>query len=305
MSLHNLKGEVIKKALHECGNLNVSILTRCLKMFGYDWMTQDYDMVLGVLNSKLSFYSFLNEEIYEFSFFSTKEKRKVFNFMKEYVVISDVVNIYTFFDHIDSFRELRELGETDIKWNAVNLSSFNSEHHELTSRLEYHKKGFYTRHYPFIVKDTLETPIQIEDETYFPVLLDNTEKYVEESATQNNCVKGYIGNPSSYIVSLRKGNDKSDTRATIEFHIYKDKDDKIKFRIRQSLTRFNQKLEDYWENPIYILEERFNILLEDKNFTPVTIEKIFQSGRRLSSETYWDETGVLRWSSVDITQYYE
>ena len=41
---------------------------------------------------------------------------------------------------------------------------------------------------------------------YHPVLLRSTNEYNEESAYQNNCVRTYIDNCSSVIVSLRNVN---------------------------------------------------------------------------------------------------
>jgi len=69
--------------------------------------------------------------------------------------------------------------------------------------------------------DVLEIPFEVKGETYYPVLLDNSTNYNQESAIQSNCVKNYVGTSGSVIVSLRKGDRESGVRATIELRLSK------------------------------------------------------------------------------------
>lgn len=308
MDVYHLHGDVLKKALHNCQNTNRSVLKCCIRLFGESWVFQDYDLVLGCLNSKIPAfenYTFLGGVNYNLDSFSKKERRRIFNIFKNFVVLEPKINTQTFFDHIDFFDVLARLGEDNLSWKAVCEKSFSDEHVDLSSRIEYYVKGHYKRIYPKELYDILEMPIEHNDEIYYPILLDDTESYVDESSIQSNCVKSYIGNPGSYIISLRKSDKESSVRASVEFWLYNANNMYVSFRVKQALGRFNKRLDDFWNTPIKILQDRFSELLKDKNFKLVQIEKHFKTGKKLSSDTYWDENGLLKWSSVDITSYYD
>jgi hypothetical protein len=304
MDKWGLSGKVIKKALHNCQYVNISILKTALNLFGKDWVYQDYDFVLCCLNSKMYCSTFFGYETTSLNFLSTTEKRRAFLFFKEYLLKSSIFNFSTFIDHLRMIEELRYLGENDVIWKSTNIHEFNEEHQNFASKIEYYKKGFYIRVYEKYVSDSIQKPIIVEEQVYYPILIKDTDEYVEESYVQSNCVKTYIGNPGSYIVSLRKSSKDSDERATIEFYLTKYGKEVPYFQIKQSLGKFNQSLGEEWEKPIQTLLGRFAQTLQHKNFQPVKIQKIFNNGKKLSSDTYWDEKGHLKWSSVDLTSYY-
>jgi hypothetical protein len=157
--------------------------------------------------------------------------------------------------------------------------------------LQFYKKCHYERIYPLYTYDVIESPI----DEYYPVVLDNTTNYNEESFTQSNCVKTYIGRPSSLIVSLRKGSTDSNERATIEYKISKEGDN-IKCHRVQSLGRFNGKLDTEWMEPLFKLDKYLLSYVKDKRFEPVKIIKKCANGSLLDSNSEWDNTGVLRWT---------
>jgi hypothetical protein len=303
MKKNDLKGGAVKKALHTCKRINVPMLNLAYFLFPEEWVNQDLDLIILSLEYDTSntYYNYdLGENIDELNL--TKiELRRVFMIFKH--ALLSHINLYTFFDHIRFYRELKILGE-EVKWVANNLSSFNKEHGEYTEKVEYHKKGIYHRIYPEYMYKLLGEPITYHNDKYYPVLLDETSNYVMESAIQSNCVKTYIGTSGSYIVSLRKGNVDSEERATIEFRLRKIQDT-ITFVTPQMLGRFNGKLSDEWDEPIQVLKTIFDSCLQDKRFEPVKIKKVFKNNKELISDTYWDDDGRLRWSSVDVTKYYE
>ncbi len=202
-------------------------------------------------------------------------------------------------------KELKSLGERDVIWRATNLHEFNEEHSNFTSKIEYHKKGFYQRIYPQKFSKQIEKPVDCDGVTFYPILIKDTDEYVKESCVQSNCVKTYIGNPGSYIISLRKGEKDSQERATIEFYLSKFGRDVPYFRVKQALGKFNNSLDESWTKVLQILLVRFAKSFKDSDNELVKIEKIFQNGKKLSSDTYWDENGLLKWSSVDLTSFYE
>jgi len=305
MEKNQLFGRVIKKALHNCENVNLRILKLVSGLFGQDWVNQDYELLLYCLNSKLYYSDMFETRIRNIDFLTQSEKRRAFNFLREYVLKISMFGVSTFMDHLRMIKELKLLGESDITWKANNIHEFNEEHSKFASRVEYHKKGFYVRIYPKNFTDLIEAPIVTEDDLFYPILIKDTDEYISESTVQSNCVKTYIGNPSSYIVSLRRDDKNSNDRATIEFYLTKFGTDVPYFRVKQALGKYNQSLSQIWEPPIQKLLLRFAKSLGNDNFEPVKIEKKFQNGKKLCSDTYWDEEGYLKWSSVDITSYYE
>lgn len=300
-----LYGKVIKKALHNCENVNIVILRKAIDFFGEDWVNQDYEFILYCLNSKVFYGDYYGYGyVSDLNFLTTSEKRRVFNFFKDYIVKIGICNFSTFLDHLTMIKELKSLGERDITWKATNLREFNEEHSNLTSKIEYHKKGFYQRIYPQKFSKQIEKPIDSDGVMFYPILIKDTDEYVKESCIQSNCVKTYIGNPGSYIISLRKFEKDSHERATIEFYLSKFGKDVPYFRVKQALGKFNNSLDDSWNKVIQILLGRFAKSFSESDYELVKIQKIFQNGKKLSSDTYWDDEGLLKWSSVDLTSFY-
>jgi hypothetical protein len=85
----------------------------------------------------------------------------------------------------------------------------------------------------------------------------------------------------------------------IKFH---KENGKIRFTCPQFLGRFNNKLDDDWESTKDILLNRLN-LISEKEFENPKIQRVFPNGRKLISDSEWDENGNLFWNKVDITSY--
>jgi hypothetical protein len=136
----------------------------------------------------------------------------------------------------------------------------------------------------------LEQPIG----EYYPVVLNSSTNYNEESNIQSNCVKTYIGKSSNMIISLRKGSLESEDRATIEYRLYKEGNE-VKCRRVQSLGKYNSVLSDQWTSPLLKLDLKMLYYLNHKNFDTVKITKKCHNGTFLESDSYWDEDGIIRW----------
>jgi hypothetical protein len=117
-------------------------------------------------------------------------------------------------DHLSMKQDLTNLGE-DVKLRFTNISSFNREHEEFSRLLQSYRKGEVERFYGDV--DILETPIEHEGETYYPVLLRKTIDYEKESQHQRNCVRTYTERPDCVIFSIRKGSKDGDERITVEY----------------------------------------------------------------------------------------
>jgi hypothetical protein len=129
-----------------------------------------------------------------------------------------------------------------------------------------------------------------------PVLLMNSSSYNEESLTQSNCVKTYIGKPGSLIVSLRK--DFYGDRATVEYKFVKHGEYVIPLRV-QSLGKFNNKLGEEWNEVLLKLDKVILSCVKDKKFETVKIIKECKNGVTLQSDSYWEEDN-LRWTYKNI-----
>jgi len=291
---NNLTGKQLKKSLHLCSDLNIQLYKIAKRLFGDDWINQDENFLLNVLNAE---FTIPEREIpAEFiNVVSKEELRRVFNLFKK-VYFENILDSYTFLDHITMYTELKMYGETDLKWMSDDEGQFfRNEHLDWTDKLSFYKKGYYERLYPEITYKHLEEPIG----DYYPVVLNSSASYNEESSVQSNCVKTYIGRSSNIIISLRLGSNTSDERATIEYQLYKE-EDKVKCRRVQSLGKYNGKLSDKWIPYLLKLDLKMLYYVNHKDFDTVKITKTCKNGSVLKSDSYWDDNGVIRWTHKNI-----
>lgn len=297
MKENDLVGKKLKTALHNCTSLNIDLYIKAKKIFGDDWINQEPDFILKILNSHPTI-GYGNMVIpAEFTnVIGRDELRKVFRIFKR-VYFDGVLNSSTFYDHIRMYTELKLYGETDLRWNSDDDKQhvFREEHLNWTDKLQFYKRGYYERIYPNYTYDLIEKVI----DDYYPVILDNSTKYNEESSYQSNCVKTYIGRPSSLIISLRKGSPSSEERATIEYKISNNGKHVVVDRV-QSLGRFNSKLDEHWSVPLFKLDECLLSYIKDKRFETVKLTKKCANGTYLESGSEWDELGNLKWSFKGI-----
>ena len=289
MIKEGLSGKKLKKALHSCETLNIELYKHARKLFGDDWLNQDSDIISSLLNCAL------HAQIVPPEFktvISPEELKRVYNIFKRVFIYEDL-DSYTFYDHIRMYTELKLYGETDLRWySEKSKEEFREEHLDWTEKIQFYKQGNYTRTYPEYFKEVIEKEI----DGYIPVLLMDSKSYNEESITQSNCVKTYIGKPSSFIVSLRKGF--FGDRATIEYKLIKDRQLIIPKRV-QSLGKFNDKLSEEWNEILFKLDEVILSCIEDIRFETVKIIKECKNGVTLKSDTYWEEDN-LKWTYKNI-----
>jgi len=145
MSKNQLKGAAIKKALHQTENINLQILNLAIFMFPKDWIHQDEFLISKCLNfnTQGSYYNSadLGENIDELKM-SNAEKRKMYEIFRN-EVMNNKLPLYTFFDHIRFYRELKYLGEEGVKWTAKNKDEFTNEHLVFSEKMDFYKKRNY------------------------------------------------------------------------------------------------------------------------------------------------------------------
>lgn len=292
---NNLNGKKLKTALHLCKELNISLYRTAKFLFGDDWINQEENFIINVLNAE---YTIPERDIpAEFTNVIGKEElRRVFNLFKQ-VYFDNILDSYTFIDHLVMYTELKMYGETDLKWmsDEAETQFFRNEHLDWTDKLSFYKKGYYERIYPEITYKHLQEPIG----DYFPVVLNCSANYNEESSVQSNCVKTYIGKPSNMIISLRKGTYTSEERATLEYQFYKE-DDKVKCRRVQSLGKYNGKLSDEWIPYLLKLDLKMLYYVNHEDFDTVKITKTCKNGTFLESDSYWGGNGDIKWTHKQI-----
>ena len=298
MDLNKFSGKKIKKALHTCDDLNLRMYEYGRNVFGDDWMNQDENLILKCLNSNILYYP-PHETFLEFV--TNEELKRVFKLFKQ-VIINGTLDGLTFFDHIRFYTDLK-LYEPNIKWMSSddNRSDFREEHLDWTEKLQSYREGTYYRKYPDYTYTIISKPITHNDEVYYPVVLDNSSNYNEESAIQSNCVKTYVGKAGSIIVSLRKSGVDSEERATIEYNITKNlTNENIHISRVQSLGRFNKRLPENWNEVLFKLDERMLYYINEKEFDTVKIKKVLKSNLELESSSNWGTSGRLVWDKKEI-----
>jgi hypothetical protein len=196
---------------------------------------------------------------------------------------------------------LKEYGELSLRWKSTNHLEFREEHLDWSDKIEYYVRGKYYRIYPSKLSELISNQIKLNDNSYFPILLDFSDDYNRESLIQSNCVKTYIGRPESIIISVRKGDIESEERATVEYVIEKDNSSEIiRCKRKQSLGKYNQRLSSEWNEVLSKLDERLSLFVRDDIFDTVKIKKVCSNGHELYSDSHWDEDGRLRWSYKSI-----
>lgn len=287
MKIYELQGKNVRKALHNCKNLQINTLKVSIDFFK-DLIYNDYDLIMDILNMSFNLDKLPNREL-----FSKSELRKIFIIFKD-CIQKETVSSWAFMDHLRMHQDLKNYGE-NVKWLSGGKGiSFNDEHLDWTNRLEYFRRGIYKRIYPKLIYNSLKTFSHL-DSKYFPVILDHTHNYSEETNHQSNCVKSYIGRASSFIISLRKENELGEERATVEYHVKKS-DSKIVFKRVQTLGKYNSKLIDDWDAPLEKLDNIISSWNFSENDCLVEIQKECANGQKFQSDSFFDEDGFLRWT---------
>lgn len=299
MQFYNLRGDKVKKALHEVEELNIIGYKRAKNLFGEDWINQDDILVKELLSSPNTFdiQNFVSDS---FKVHATKkEKRNAFNLFKDYI-INMSVDTFTLSDHFRFYVELKNYGDTEVVWKSdgSNPIKFREEHLNWSEKREFYRKGIYKRLYPEIYFEKIKE-FDFDNQTYFPIVLTSSEEYNGESSMQSNCVRSYIGRPSALIISLRKASIDSEQRLTVEYNISKVLD-KVVIRRVQTRGKFNSEPSSEWNQPLETLDKMVNDLSLTKSFQLYKLEKICSNDIRLESDTEFDEFGDIKWSYPPI-----
>jgi hypothetical protein len=201
-----------------------------------------------------------------------KEKDRILNIITYF----DYDRYRTLLDHLEMKRDLINLGE-NVKLKFENISGFNLEHEEFSRLLQSYRKGEVERFYGDV--DSLETPIEHQGETYYPVLLRKTADYEKESQHQRNCVRGYSERPDCLIFSIRKGSKDGDDRITVE---YRYKIDEI-LNV-QERAKFNETPSLEFSQVAKIQLANINLMYKLGTLKLPKLVKKYRNGRTIEQE---------------------
>jgi hypothetical protein len=209
-----------------------------------------------------------------------KEKDRILDLMPYF----DHYKWRTLIDHLEMKKDLMNLGE-DVKFKFTNISSFNLEHEEFSRLLQSYRKGEVERFYGDV--DSLETPIEHEGETYYPVLLRKTSDYEGESQHQRNCVRGYSERPDCLIFSIRKGSTGGDERITVEYQYRKNEILNV-----QERAKFNELPSDEFSQVARIQLANINLMYKLGTLKLPKLIKKYRSGKVIEQQATFDEMSV-------------
>ena len=196
----------------------------------------------------------------------------------------------TLLDHLDMKRDLMNLGE-DVKFKFTNISSFNLEHEEFSRLLQSYRKGEVERFYGDV--DSLETPIEHEGETYYPVLLRKTTDYEKESQHQRNCVRGYSERPDCFIFSIRKGSIDGDERITVEYQYRKNEILNV-----QERAKFNETPSVEFSHVAKIQLANINLMYKLGTLKLPKMIKKYRSGKEIEQQATFDNEKNVNGSKI-------
>lgn len=250
MLKNGLVGDKLKKLLHKIQNYKMEHYRIAVGLFGIDWIHQDTELLEKLITNPPShrYYANLgrNNDMFRFDV-SIAEKKRAFNLFRRLVL--DNFSLSTFLDHVRFLDDLKRFGE-NVRWESRTDEEFNREHMFFSDLKRSHTRGNYTRIYSDGFYNAFK---QFEHDglTYSPIVLKTTGEFNEESSYQSNCVRGYIDSANSFIVSLRK----KDERATVEYKIFMSDKDKVTMERVQYLTKHNKSLDSSWDKPLKTLDE--------------------------------------------------
>ena len=190
----------------------------------------------------------------------------------------------TLLDHLDMKRDLINLGE-NVKFKFTNISSFNLEHEEFSRLLQSYRKGEVERFYGDV--DILETPIEYEGETYYPVLLRKTADYEKESQHQRNCVRGYSERPECMIYSIRKSSVDGDERITVEYQFRQNEILNV-----QERAKFNELPSADFSQVARIQLANINLMYKLGTLKLPKLIKKYRSGKVIEQQSVFNSADV-------------
>jgi hypothetical protein len=293
MRVHNLKGDKVKKSLHAINKfVDANHFNSACKVFGEKFILNQPEEVINLFLSAWD----LTPLTGNVTFFNSLSKSEKLNFFEIYkLYYRKLVNYHTISDHIRFYTFLKNL--EPVKWKSKTHDEFTQEHYNWSEKYNHYTNGDFTRIYNPTFVEKVNEVILTKDGPYFPEVLITSKRYNNESFFQNNCVKTYIKRVSSLLISLRRGENDLEERASIEYDIvplvWSNGEFEFKLNRVQTLGKFNHRLDSSWDDVLVKLDERISVMEYEKLFDTLQIEGEF-GGRKVFSDytiKEYDRTG--------------
>lgn len=253
MKVHNLKGDKVKKILHQVNTfLDGGHFESACEFFGDKFiLNQSDEFIKSLLEAttinKVSIRDFKSCE------FTKSEKLNFFEIYKLYY--NKLIDYHTINDHFRFYRFLKQL--EPIKWKSKTHDEFTQEHYDWSEKYNHYTNGDFTRIYNPTFVEKVSTAILTKDGPYFPEVLLTSKRYNNESFFQNNCVKTYIKRVDSLLISMRRGQGDTEERASIEYRItLGPKSNLFSLERVQTLGKYNHRLDESWSDALIKLDTR-------------------------------------------------
>ena len=283
MRAHNLKGDKVKKMLHQVDKfLDGSHFDTSCEFFGEKFiLNQSEEFIKTLLETttlnKVPLRDFKSCE------FTKSEKSNFFEIYKLYY--NKLIDYHTINDHFRFYRFLKDL--EPIKWKSKTHDEFTQEHYDWSEKYNHYTNGDFTRIYNPNFVEYINEAILTKEGPYFPEVLLTSKRYNNESFFQNNCVKTYIKRVNSLLISVRRGEGDKEERASVEYQIIPIvwTNDKTEFNLNrvQTLGKFNHRLDSSWDDVLVKLDERISVTLYENMFDTLQIDGEF-GGRKVFSD---------------------
>jgi hypothetical protein len=282
MRVHNLKGDKIKKSLHNVSKfVDAKHLNNACEFFGEKFILNQSDEVINLLLSAWDV-SFLSQNFFNNYSLSKSEKLNFFEIYKLYY--KKLIDYYTVNDHIRFYNFLQNV--EPVKWKSKTHDEFSQEHYDWSEKYNHYTNGDFNRIYNPTFVDKVNEVILTKDGPYFPEVLITSKRYNNESFFQNNCVKTYIKRVGSVLISLRRGEGETEERASIEIEVTPLVwPDEMYFNLRrvQTLGKRNNRLDNSWDDVLSKLDERIEYIVRERLFDTLQIGGEF-GGRKVFSD---------------------
>ena len=283
MRVHNLKGDKVKKSLHAINKfVDANHFNSACKVFGEKFILNQPEEVINLFLSAWD----LTPLTGNVTFFNSLSKSEKLNFFEIYkLYYRKLVNYHTISDHIRFYTFLKNL--EPVKWKSKTHDEFTQEHYNWSEKYNHYTNGDFTRIYNPTFVEKVNEVILTKDGPYFPEVLITSKRYNNESFFQNNCVKTYIKRVSSLLISLRRGENDLEERASIEYDIvplvWSNGEFEFKLNRVQTLGKFNHRLDSSWDDVLVKLDERISVMEYEKLFDTLQIEGEF-GGKKVFSD---------------------
>jgi len=281
MKVHNLKGDKVKRVLHNVKSFEgVNNFNNACSIFGDKFILNQPDEFVQLLlehNKQSVFHNNIGKGLLT--------KKEFSNFFEIYKLFQKgLVNNNVIEDHFRFYRLLDEM--ESVKWTSRTHDEFVQEHYDWSEKYNHYTNGDFTRIYNQEFVDKVNEVILTKDGPYFPEVLTTSKRYNNESFFQNNCVKTYVKRVSSVLISLRRGEGETEERASIEIEVTPLVwPDEMYFMLRrvQTLGKRNNRLDNSWDDVLSKLDDRIEYIVREKLFDTLQIGGEF-GGRKVFSD---------------------